>query len=87
MTWLQPDIKASQESISTSQSLEYLGLATFRKADLCAITFYEPVFAWDGVAANAPGNVIIEFTAAPQKPRGDHRGLSPVVPPSTLRII
>lgn len=46
--------------------LQYRGLATFRKPNLYAITFYEPVFAWEHVVANTAGNVITEFTAVPR---------------------
>jgi hypothetical protein len=51
--------------------LQYHGLATFHKPNLYAITFYEPVFAWQHVVTNTAGNVITEFTAVP----GNHVGM------------
>lgn len=58
--------------------LQYLGLATSRKPHLYAITFYERVFAWGRVVANAAGNVITEFTAAPRNRAGITRDYRPL---------
>jgi hypothetical protein len=46
--------------------LQQLGLATSAEFHLCVVTFYEREFAWARAGANATGNVITEFTAAPR---------------------